>query len=358
MALNASGAISLAGTTTGQSIELELGGDGTTQISFNDSNVRSLLGISSGAISLFSAYGVSNLPSFAPFAGGTIAGGSTKLNTVDLYSFTSDTSTTGTNLPYLTYYCQGTGNNTKFLHRQYGAAGVSQTATNFYSYSALSWSTGTSLTGGPDPYGGLISNKTVAIAKGNGLTSTMKYTYSSDTVAAGGTLTYNGGGPCCLGNSTRGVFIGGQAPSTQTFKVSSKYNYSDDTTSSGGSYSRSSYTTGVYFCAGMGNPSVGYMCGGADQYTIYGSAETTAYTYSADTTAAGTNLQSAVAYQFGGGSATAGIQSAGFTNLQSQGVFILTSSKYTYATNVVTAGGNISQARAEGAGPGVSPASI
>ena len=114
MALNASGAISLAGTTTGQSIELELGGDGTTQISFNDSNVRSLLGISSGAISLFSAYGVSNLPSFAPFAGGTIAGGSTKLNTVDLYSFTSDTSTTGTNLPYLTYYCQGTGNNTNF----------------------------------------------------------------------------------------------------------------------------------------------------------------------------------------------------------------------------------------------------
>lgn len=351
MTLPSSGAISL------NAVNVELGLTATAQISLNDSTVRTLLGISSGTISLFSAYGVSNLPSFAPFAGGTIAGGSTRLNTVDLYSFPSDTSTIGTNLPYLTYYCQGTGNNTKFLHRSFGAT-VAATATNFYSYSALSWSTGTSLTGTPDPYGGLISNKTVAIAKGNGLTSTMKYTYSSDTVAAGGTLTYNGIGPCCLGNSTLGVFIGGSTSGYQTFKVSSKYNYSDDTTSAGASYSRSTYTTGVYFCAGMGNPSVGYMCGGADQFTIYGSAETTAYTYSADTTAAGTNLQSAVAYQFGGGSATAGIQSAGFTNLQSYGVYILTSSKYTYATNVVTAGGNISQARSEGAGPGVTPASI
>lgn len=61
MTLNASGAISLAGTTAGQSIELELGGNGTTTISLNDANVRSLLGVASGAISLSNAYGKSSV---------------------------------------------------------------------------------------------------------------------------------------------------------------------------------------------------------------------------------------------------------------------------------------------------------
>jgi hypothetical protein len=50
MALNTTGPISLAGTTAGQSIEIELSGNGTTQISLNDTNVRSLAGVASGAI--------------------------------------------------------------------------------------------------------------------------------------------------------------------------------------------------------------------------------------------------------------------------------------------------------------------
>jgi len=45
MALNASGPISLGGTTAGQSIELENGGPGTVQISLNDTAVRSLAGV-------------------------------------------------------------------------------------------------------------------------------------------------------------------------------------------------------------------------------------------------------------------------------------------------------------------------
>jgi len=46
MTLNSSGPISLAGTTAGQSIEIENGGNGTTQISLNDSAVRTLAGTS------------------------------------------------------------------------------------------------------------------------------------------------------------------------------------------------------------------------------------------------------------------------------------------------------------------------
>lgn len=52
MALNSSGQISLGGTTVGQSIEKELGGTGTSQISFNDSNVRTLAGVPTGQISM------------------------------------------------------------------------------------------------------------------------------------------------------------------------------------------------------------------------------------------------------------------------------------------------------------------
>jgi hypothetical protein len=78
MALNASGPISLGGTTTGQSIEVELGGTGTTQISLNDAAVRTLAGVASGAITMpTNFYGKSNAPTTpttAVFYGGTSTG--------------------------------------------------------------------------------------------------------------------------------------------------------------------------------------------------------------------------------------------------------------------------------------------
>ena len=61
MALNSSGPISLAGGVTGQSIALELSRSGTAQISLNDSDVRNLVSIVSGQISLSNFYGVSSL---------------------------------------------------------------------------------------------------------------------------------------------------------------------------------------------------------------------------------------------------------------------------------------------------------
>jgi hypothetical protein len=61
MGLNSSGPISLAGTTAGVSIEIENGGNGTTQISLNDTAVRSLAGVPSGAITMpTDFYGKSN----------------------------------------------------------------------------------------------------------------------------------------------------------------------------------------------------------------------------------------------------------------------------------------------------------
>ena len=61
MGLNSSGPISLAGTTAGVSIEIENGGNGTTQISLNDTAVRTLAGVPSGAITMpTNFYGKSN----------------------------------------------------------------------------------------------------------------------------------------------------------------------------------------------------------------------------------------------------------------------------------------------------------
>lgn len=74
MPLNSTGAISLGGTTSGQSIAVELGGSGTAQISLNDSSVRTLGGVASGAISLSNFYGKANQFAF------TIAANQTNAN--------------------------------------------------------------------------------------------------------------------------------------------------------------------------------------------------------------------------------------------------------------------------------------
>jgi len=63
MALNASGPISLAGATAGESIAVELGLSSTGQISLNDAAVRTLAGVASGAITMpTNFYGKSNAP--------------------------------------------------------------------------------------------------------------------------------------------------------------------------------------------------------------------------------------------------------------------------------------------------------
>jgi hypothetical protein len=60
MALNSSGQISMGGSTSGQSINLELGRPATQAINLNESEVRSLAGVPTGAISLNNFYGKSS----------------------------------------------------------------------------------------------------------------------------------------------------------------------------------------------------------------------------------------------------------------------------------------------------------
>lgn len=64
MTLNSSGPISLGGSTSGQSVNLELNKSATAQISFNDAAVRTLTGTSAGTALVMPTnfYGKSNGP--------------------------------------------------------------------------------------------------------------------------------------------------------------------------------------------------------------------------------------------------------------------------------------------------------
>lgn len=86
MTLNASGPISLAGTTAGQSIEIELGGNGTTQISLNDSSVRTLAGVASGAITMpTNFWGKANRVSISYTFASTTANASLNISSIGGY---------------------------------------------------------------------------------------------------------------------------------------------------------------------------------------------------------------------------------------------------------------------------------
>jgi hypothetical protein len=71
MPLNASGPISLGGSTAGQSVNLELGFSATAQISFNDAQVRALTATSAGTALIMPTnfYGRSLLPAWTTPSG-------------------------------------------------------------------------------------------------------------------------------------------------------------------------------------------------------------------------------------------------------------------------------------------------
>jgi len=79
MSLNSTGAISLGGSTTGQSIAVELGQSATAAISLNDSAVRALAGSATGAISMNDLRGKSSatVPGAPTVGAATMTSGST-----------------------------------------------------------------------------------------------------------------------------------------------------------------------------------------------------------------------------------------------------------------------------------------
>lgn len=234
MPINSSGAISLAGTTAGQSIQIENGGNGTTTISLNDTAVRALAGVPSGTISMpANFYGKSN-------------------TAYPTYTFTSNTANASLNVNSISGYSAGksvitvTVNSGVYLYA---------TSTSSYGLNLTGGTSGDSITLVNNGYiigrggdGGPNSSMTAstggpALNVGTGINITVNNTNGSAYIAGGG------GGGC--GFQTGG---GGGAGGGNGGSFSGSYNC--DPISAGG--------------GGGGNPGStggsGGLAGGRPQY--------------------------------------------------------------------------------------------
>lgn len=80
MTLNASGPISLGGSTVGQSVNLELGQSATAVASINATNFRTLAGVASGQISLSNFYGKSSATGYIIYLNTTYTNSTSDVN--------------------------------------------------------------------------------------------------------------------------------------------------------------------------------------------------------------------------------------------------------------------------------------
>jgi len=144
MALNSTGPISIGGSTTGQSINLELGRAANTTSSLNETSLRTLAGVASGAISLSNFYGKSSFS----ISGGTtyVSGADTRSGgggkTVTTFSSASAGTISGGTSPfsYLWQYVSGdtftpttaTSSSTTFSKILLVTIGETTTATGVY----------------------------------------------------------------------------------------------------------------------------------------------------------------------------------------------------------------------------------
>lgn len=105
MPMNASGAITMSGTTIGSSIAKELGIANATQISLNDTFPRALAAIPSGQISISNFYSKNRYPKKGIFGYGATASSGDQLSMTNLISTTgvvsTDTTGVGTARAYL-----------------------------------------------------------------------------------------------------------------------------------------------------------------------------------------------------------------------------------------------------------------
>lgn len=205
MTLNSSGPISLAGTITGQSIEIENGGNGTTTISLNDAAVRSLAGVPSGAIimptnfwgksngpppynqvifafgGVTPQYSITNLVSFTGVVGSDVSNAVPAKNEISGARYGGDKAIVG-------YGNRGTGSsiNGYNLITNTGALGSEQTGSGQSRSSAVATPFGNNQA---IFYGGVINNDNNACSLSTQVSNTG--VFASDTSTAD-TGTYNG----------------------------------------------------------------------------------------------------------------------------------------------------------------------
>lgn len=304
MALNSTGPISIGGSTTGQSINLELGRSATATSTMNESTLRTLAGVASGAISLNNFYGKSNQQpvswSMLIMAGG---GG-----TIDTFYGSIYTGTPGTAFPATidddlwtspviadddwavpdaSYYIgQGgggagglvttTGTNTGgSLYITVGAAGSGTTigGSSYYATSSGGAAVVSATGGGSGAYGGTKNGGSGGGRSSNG------YTWSQGDAAAGTGIAGQGNAGGSKGTYPAPYIYyggqgggGGQAAAGAAGIATSPYTGGNGGTGydlvnfRGGSSAVVAYGGGG---AGMGTPSTTNGSNGSSTYTTY-----------------------------------------------------------------------------------------
>jgi hypothetical protein len=265
--------------------------------------------MSSGLIALLMAAGAT--PSGPPSSGtGYFGGGivtSTYQSTVYTYGFSSGSVGTGTSLSVARTQLMACGTSTIGLFATgLLQAGGRSTATDIYTYSSNVVSPGTAFTSNLYTYAGntfttgtsMGTGKNSPAATGNStlgvwgggntgsiVATTTIYTYSGNSVAAGTNLVAAKSGQSAAGTALIGVF--GTDGST------SIYTYSNNSVATGTAISAGDFT------AAAGNPATGVFTNGST------TAITNVYTYVSNTVVPGTSI-AAVQYMVGTSSAPGG----------------------------------------------------
>jgi len=111
MALESSGSMSIGGSTSGRSINLELGRSATATSSLGETDLRTLAGVASGAISMSNFYGASGAVAYTGYAlnrsaanggGGAADGGTVQSGNAGSQSNVGGTATFSTGISYTT----------------------------------------------------------------------------------------------------------------------------------------------------------------------------------------------------------------------------------------------------------------
>lgn len=348
MALPSSGPIKFSDINT------ELNFDNNFSLNLGRTQVRTLFGVASGAISMSQGYGKANSINAVFFAGGSTvsqAGGNQSVTlTTEKYNLDTDARTAGTNLATLkTYAYANTGNYTA----GYIFGGLTN-ATNYasqqtatvakYTYQTDAIGSGTNLSVPRFFSNGLGNSTTGYIVSGvnwpNYILSIEKYTYASETrtMSATSLSEYRQTGATGMGlsNSTRGILYGGGGYYYYLY-TTEKFTFATEALSSG-TYSDGATTAGTF--GASSNSTTGYMFGGYIGGAL--SPRTRMYTFSSDTVTSGTNLTFS-SNPSAAGNATKAIVGGGINSGSTAG--IATVNRYIYSTNSVLAITSLATAR-------------
>ena len=191
----------------------------------------------------------------------------------------------------------------------------------------------------------VISDATAARILGTNPTD--KYTYADASVVAGGNLPSgrSSASQCC--NSTVGII--GFGNSGGVVNTSDKYTFASDTAAAGTTFSGTARTS----VSSDSSTTIGYVFAGRPVGTV--TAIVDKYTYAGDSVSAGTSLSTAKRDPRAAGTGLLSIIASGATD-PGAGTIVATSEKYTYAGDVV--GGATSLANPHWSGAAMSDKTI